>query len=32
MFEEWLPPNDTDRKNQLIKPHLYSTYLKVGKF
>ncbi|CAL8115330.1 unnamed protein product [Orchesella dallaii] len=31
IFEEWTPPNETDRKNQHIKPHLHSTYLKVGK-
>lgn len=31
VFEEWIPPSETDRRNQLIKPHVHSTYLKVGK-
>ncbi|ODM88395.1 hypothetical protein Ocin01_18284, partial [Orchesella cincta] len=31
IFQEWTPPNETDRKNQHIKPHLHSTFLKVGK-
>ncbi|ODM98617.1 hypothetical protein Ocin01_08053, partial [Orchesella cincta] len=30
-FKSGPPPNETDRKNQHIKPHLHSTFLKVGK-